>query len=339
MATLTPTTEGTLLQVAQYMGAGGLIPSVVQQMAQFCPMLEDAEFRPTNEMTTHISVRQNRLPVIGRRRLNEGISPTTSGSTQIRDRCTSIEHLSRVDSMLKRQVGEEAFSKFRAQEDKSAVEAMTQKLQSDIIYATTASDPEDMSGFAQRYDSSTVGDYAAQVVSGGGSGADQASIWFVRWGDGCHLIYPKGSTAGIQYEPRGDAEVTYDANNKEYRAYKTTMFADYGLAVADPRAVSRAVVDTGTLVYNAATGTDLLDIMVRMIAQTEYAGMGESRGCFYVNRNLHTFLRRQAIFRASVELTLEEARTGGAEETFQNPRLFNHPIKIVDALTNAESPI
>ncbi|GAH45226.1 unnamed protein product, partial [marine sediment metagenome] len=84
---------------------------------------------------------------------------------------------------------------FRASEDNAFIAGMNSTAADAIFYSNALRTPEQMHGFAPRYNSlaSPTGATSAQMINGGGSGTDNTSIWIITWGpQTCSLIYPKG---------------------------------------------------------------------------------------------------------------------------------------------------
>src|SRR5690606_38346105 len=114
--------------------------------------------------------------------------------------------------------------------------------------------------------------------------------------------------------------------------YRTHFLWYCGLVVKDWRYVVRiANIDRTLLVKNAATGADLIDLMVQAIEMLPNTRIG--RAVFYVNRNIRSFLRRQIANKSNVWLTMEEI-AGKKVMTFDGI-----PVKRVDALLNTEARV
>jgi len=74
---------------------------------------------------------------------------------------------------------------------------MSNDMANTIFYGNTDTDPEQFMGLAPRFNS-LCAENGGQIVDAGGTGADNASIWFVVWGERtCHGIYPASETAGL----------------------------------------------------------------------------------------------------------------------------------------------
>ena len=343
MTTLNAGLYGNIVDIAKREDPDGKIAKIIELQAQHNSIFQDAPFRPTNDKDTHQSTRRTSLITPTRRRLNQGTTPSKSGTAQVIDRCTSVESQSRIDEKIKRREGEN-FDAYRLSEDLAHMEGFNQKIEYDFLYATTVSDPEDMSGFMQRYSDKT-GPFGANVIDAGGSSTDNASILLVNWGEAtCHGIYPKNSKAGLMHEDKGLINVT-DANGATYWAYVSQFVQDYGLAMPDPRSVARiGSIDVSDLAADLTPteGTSLFDYMTEALTVTHQGGMGMTKPVFYMNQTLHLRFYQQAYHKSNVDLTLEESVNGGGaagEKAKKIPHFCGVPIKRVDQMLNTEAAI
>lgn len=127
-------------------------------------------------------------------------------------------------------------------------------------------------------------------------------------------------------------ETLFDASGGRYEGYRTHFKWDCGLTVRDWRYIVRvANIDVPALTKNAATGADLIDLMVQAIELLPNTRMG--RAVFYVNRNIRSFLRRQIANKSNVWLNMEEV-AGNKVLTFDGI-----PVKRVDAILNTEARV
>lgn len=240
-----------------------------------------------------------------------------------------LEAYSKVDKALAALNGNT--QEFRLSEDKAFLEAMSQEFASTLIYGNTATSPEKFLGLAPRYNL-TSAENGINIIDGGGSDSDNTSIWLVCWGDQtAHGIVPKGSTAGIQHQDLGEQTVSDDAGG-EYQALRSHYKLDVGFTLRDWRYVVRiANIKTSTLTKNAASGADLIDLMVQAIEMLPSMGLGKP--VFYCNRTVRSFLRRQITNKSNVWLNMEEV-AGKKVMTFDGI-----PVKRVDAILDTEAHV
>lgn len=338
MATLDAGLYGSIKDIANRLDPDGSAARVIEILSQDNALLDDMVFTATNDLTTHQTTRRSGLPALHRRRINTGIPASKDATIRVTDRTTHIEGRSQVDTAHEKIYGP-AFGAYRNQQDQAFAMSMNHRFNYDMVYATTASDPEDMSGLAQRYGSKST-EWGGQLINGGGTGSDNMSIYLVGHGAGGVVgLYPRNSKAGMSSEDKGVQRVQ-DASGLPFYAYETLFDWHYGLAVEDPRAVVRICnIDKSALEKAVSTGADLLSLMTDALQKAMRPGMASLRWCFYAPRYVHNYIYHQALNKSSVELTLEESQTGGNVQRFRNPVWLGYPIKIVDQLKETEATI
>jgi hypothetical protein len=202
-----------------------------------------------------------------------------------------------------------------------------------VIYGNTAINPERFMGLAPRFNSLSA-ENGQNIISAGGAGADNTSIWLVVWGKKTvHGLYPKGSKAGLQMRDLGEDTLT-DADGGKYQGYRSHYKWDPGLSVRDWRYVVRiANIATGSLTKNAASGADLVDLMTQAIELLPEGYAAAGRPVFYCNRTIRSYLRRQIRNKDNVNLTLETI-AGKKVVAFDGI-----PVRRVDAILNTEAAV
>jgi hypothetical protein len=115
--------------------------------------------------------------------------------------------------------------------------------------------------------------------------------------------------------------------------YRDWFEWNHGIAVEDWRNVVRiANIDSSDLTKNAASGADLIDLMVQ--AEELIDGEGDdSRLVWYVPGRIRSFLRRQMLNKSNVYLTNETI--AGRRVTAFNGK----PLRKVDRLLQTEARI
>lgn len=303
MATLIATNP-TLADVASRLTADGKIdPNIVEMLSETNEVLEDATMLEANGFTEHKTTVRSGLPAGTWRKLNYGVQPEKSRTVPVKDSLGMLETYAEVDKALADLNGNSAA--WRLSEDRAFIEGLNQTAASTLFYGDGSLDPEKYTGFAPRYNSLSA-ENAINIVDAGGTGSDNASIWLVVWGPNtCHMIYPKGSPAGLQARDLQEHTLT-DAAGGKYQGYRTHYKWDQGLTLRDWRYVVRiANIDMSDLTKNGATGADLTDLMTQAIELVPNIGMG--RPAFYMNRKLRSTLRRQITNKVTNStLTMEE---------------------------------
>ena len=129
-----------------------------------------------------------------------------------------LEARSHIDSKMLQLNGNSA--SFRLSEEAAFLEAMNQEMTAKLFGGNIGLDQKTFSGFATRYSSLTAGN-GQNVISAGGVGADNASVYLVVWGTSTVFCpYPKGSKAGLSSRDLGEESVP-DGSGGWYQAARS----------------------------------------------------------------------------------------------------------------------
>jgi hypothetical protein len=326
------TINPTLLDVTKRLDPDGKIDAIAEILTQTNEVLEDMAWQEGNLPTGHRTTIRTGLPAPTWRKLYGGVQPSKSTTAQITDSTGMMEAYAEVDKALADLNGNSAA--FRLSEDRAHIEGMNQEFSSTLFYGNEGTEPEAFTGFAPRFNDTSAAN-GENIVSGGGSGSDNNSIWLVAWGPNtCHGIYPKGSRGGLYMEDKGNVTVeNIDGSNGRMEAYRTHYRWDCGITVRDWRYVVRIPnVDLSDLTKNASAGADLIDLMTQGIEQLPSLTLGKP--VFYVSRKIKSFLRRQIMNKvANSTLTMDQV-AGKMVTMFDGI-----PVKRVDALAANEAAV
>jgi len=331
MATLA-VTNPTLADLAKVTDPDGSIADVVEILNATNEILTDMSWMEGNLTTGHRSSIRSGLPTPTWRKLYGGVQPTKSRAVQVTDNCGMMEDYAEVDAALVGMAGDPAA--FRLQEDRPHIEGMNQEFASTLFYGDESTAPEEFTGLAPRY-SSTSAANGDNIIDGAGSGSDNASIWLICWSpQTIHGIIPKGSKAGIQQRDLGEVTIEdADGSNGRMQAFRTHYRWDVGLTVRDWRyAVRIANIDRSALVITAASGADLNDLMHQ--AWTELPSTAAGRCAWYMDKSILSMLRRQTANAVSSS-TLSVDMVGGTMQTSWG----GIPIRRCDALRPDEATV
>lgn len=329
MATL-GNTYLTLADVYKRTNPNNEVSAIIELLSEVNPILDDAMAVECNNGTKHLTTVRTGLPSPVWRKLYEGVQPGKSTTKQVEDTTGMLESWSEVDAKLVELNNNKAA--LRLSEAKAFIEAMSQEMATGIFYHNTKTHPEKFLGLSPRFNSLSAGN-GGQIIDAGGASA-LTSIWFVVWGDTtCHLLYPKGSKAGIQREDKGKVTNT---TNGLYDVYREKFSWDIGLSVRDWRYVSRvANIDSSALTKDASgTSANLIDHMIDAYYKLFQRRVIGGRAAIYCNTKVKNFLHHQASnANANVNLSLREV-DGKEVLSFQEI-----PIREVDAIANDEETL
>ena len=303
------------------------VAAIVEVLEETNEILEDMVYQEANGPTSHKTTIRSGLPSATWRLLNYGVQLSKSRTVQVTDTIGMLEAYSEVDKALADLNGNT--SSFRMSEDTAFLEAISQELASSIFYGDTSVDPEKFMGLAPRY-SDTSAENGENILLGGGSGADNTSIWLISWGDQtCHGLFPKGSKAGISHMDLGEVTLE-DAAGGKYQGYRSHYKVDVGMTLRDWRYCVRIPnIDISDLAANkGGSSADLVDLMVQAIELLPSQARGKM--CFYANKTITSMLRRQILNTSNIHLSLDEV-AGKKVLTFDGV-----PVKKCDAILNTE---
>lgn len=300
--------HNTLLDIAKSFDPQGKVAIVAELLNQSNEIIQYMNFVEGNLPTGHKAVVRAGLPTVTLRQFYKGVSPSKSGRATIEDVCAILEGRNEIDQDLAELNGNTAA--FRLSEGLAFVESMNQSFAQQVIYGDTTTNKDGILGLTPRY-SSLSATSGANVISAGGAGADNTSVWLVVWGaETVTGIFPKGSKAGLNQEDLGVIDA-FDSSNNRYRAYAERWQWKFGLHVKDWRyAVRIANIDisdltgqTGTQAITAATWINKL--MIKALARIPSMGMGTPT--FLASRTVKEMLAIGALDKSQNALSFTEA--------------------------------
>lgn len=324
------TTHPTLLDLAKRTDPDGRISDIVEILNQTNEILSDMVWVEGNLTTGHRTTIRTGLPTPTWRKLYGGVQPTKSTSAQITDNCGMLEAYAEVDKALADLNGNTA--EFRLSEDRPHIEGMNEEIADTIFYGNEGTEPEAFTGLAPRFNDMSANN-AENIIDGGSNDTDNASIWLCVWGPNTgHGIVPKGSTAGLQMEDKGQVTIeNVDGNGGRMEAYRTHYRWDAGLTIRDWRYFVRiANIERSDITADASTGPNLPNLMFEAYERIPNVSMG--RAVWYMDRGILTKLRQQSAA-AVKQSTLTVDQVGGVMVTSFN----GIPIRRVDRLASDEA--
>jgi len=338
MATLS-NSNLTLADWAKRSDPDGRVPIVAELLSQSNEILDDCVFKEGNLPTGERVIIRTGLPGVYWRALNQGIPSTKSTTAQIDEACGILEARSEVDKDLAMLNGNTA--QFRLSEDTAFLEAMNQTQAETMFYGNPGTDPKKFLGLAPRYGDLSA-DNAVNILSAGGSGSDNASVYLVVWGDNTvYCPFPKGSKAGLTHEDLGEQTV-YNSDGTRLQAFATRYQWKNGLVVKDWRYVVRICnIDISDLLGStgtqaSTTSTALIKLMARALYRIPNMAMG--RAAFYMNRTVHSGLSIAAMDKSQSVLAIQEGLSQfGSAQSYLS--FLGVPLRRVDALINTEAAV
>jgi hypothetical protein len=320
----------TLLDVANAMDPNGSIAAVAEVLSQTNEILQDMPFFEGNLPTGHRSVIRTGLPTPVWRKLYGGVPASKATRSPIIDACGMLEARNEIDKDEADLNGNTAA--FRLDEATAAVEAMNQAMATALFYGDATLNPEQFNGLSQRYSALAGAGNSQNLISGGGVGADNTSIWLIVWGKNTIFgAFPKGSKAGLFHEDLGTIDA-FDANNDRFRAYADRWQWKNTVVVKDWRyAVRICNIDVSELTGETAAAANIIKLLIKAKHRIPFLTMG--RPVIYANRTVRQMLDIQALDKSQNALSIREA-AGQFQTDF-----LGIPIKTSDVITNAEAAV
>lgn len=333
-------THPTLLDLKARMDDNGSIAPIIEILDQNNDVLDDMVWIEGNQTTGHKTTMRSGIPEPIFRKLYGGVQPTKSRTLQITDNCGMLESYAEIDKALADLNGNTA--EWRLSEEIPFIEGFNQKLSRYTFYGNEATEPEGFTGLAPRYNSLGAENGSNIITETAGAApdnSDNASIWCVVWGPNtAHMIYPKGSQAGLQVEDKGQVTVeNVDGANGRAEMYRTHYRWDCGLTVRDWRYVTRIQINQEDLTKDAATGPDIMDLMAQALEVIPNINSG--RAAFYCNRKVRGFLRRQLMNKTKQStLSIEEITRANGNRVHM--LMYDGiPVRRCDQLTITEAGV
>jgi hypothetical protein len=331
MATLS-TGALTLADHAKRVDPDGGISAIVELLGQSNEMLDDMLWVEGNLPTGHRTSVRTGLPTVAWRLLNQGVATSKSTTAQIDEQCGMLEAWCEVDKDLAELNGNTA--SFRLSEAQAFIESMNQEMQQTVIYGNAGVSPEEFTGLAIRYSSSSAAN-GQNVIKAGGSGSDNSSIYLVVWGSNTVSgIFPKGSKAGLVHEDLGlvTVESTAGVGGNRLRAYQDHWQWKCGIALKDWRYVVRICnIDISALVAKSSAA-DLVENMIKAMHRIPNLALGKA--VFYMNRTCAQML--------DIQKRDDALGAGMSYQDVDGERVMKFrgvPIKVVDQLLETEATV
>lgn len=303
-------------------------------LTQKNPLLGILPWRPANQGSSHLSTVDGALPAAALRAFNEVVQATKGASVQVVDRLAMIENWSEVDADLLEVEGGDDPAAYRANEARRHIAAISHEWAENFFYGNAAANPKEFTGLSIRYSDPTAAN-GRNVIDMGGTGGDNASIWFlnVKHPDGISLIHPKSSKSmGIARRDFGKvAAETHGSQTGNIEKFKEKFSLKVGMTSKDWRLNARvASIDISNL-RDRTNDADLFEGMTYA-----YHALEELDGVVLAcNRTIAAWLDLQAQERV-------QGSGGLTYETVDGRPMLHYrgmPIYVTDALTNSEAAV
>ena len=323
----------TILDLAKRKDPDGKIAVVVEILNETNELLDEMSWVEGNLETGNRTTVRTGIPAPTWRKLYGGVQPTKSTKAQITDNVGMLEMYAEIDKALVELNGNTAA--FRLSEEKAFIEGMSQEVSDTLFYGNEGTEPEAFTGLSPRFNSLSA-ENADNIIVGGGTGVDNASVWLIVWGENVHGIIPKGSVAGLQINDKGIVtleDASGGSNTGRMEAYRTHYRWDVGLTVRDWRYIVRIPnIDRSDLAIAHGSGANLPDLFFQ--AMRRIPNLNAGRPTFYMSRDVATMVARQVAVDGASSFLTSESNAGDMRWT---EKFHGIPMRRVDSLAGNEA--
>jgi hypothetical protein len=335
-------TEYTLPEILRTKAPDGSHMSAIDTLSGKYPLIEEGYWLPANDDTSHEYLRTTQEPTGNLVRLNEGAAFEAAGTTPVREFLARMESNLRIDVRALQKAADPV--KFRKEREAAHVRGMIKQFAKIIFSVRDASagpffgdmdiDPKSINGLGKRYGKISGG--LGNVLSCAGASADvQSSIWLIKWGpDGVFFVHPKTVSNTIQVNDLRE-QVVYDSSGRPYRAVLTNFAFEFGMGVADHRAVQRyanIATAAGATTGSFDNDTDKEKGEKALIDLIENLPSGDTTNCaFYAGPKVMAAMRKRLNSKANLYFNMQDV-WGRKQLTFMDV-----PFLRLDALNAVEA--
>ena len=324
------TTVRTLGEWGQFFKDNGQPHDIIEAMDMENSILDDIKWKEASDSDGNRTAVRNGLPGVFWRQLYKGIPPSKSTVTMVKDPVGMLEGRSMIDKKLL-DIHQSQAKAYRLQEIRAFGEAMRQELATALFYGDIKGNPLAINGLAPRYAYSN----APHVVSAGGVGSENTSMFGVVWGERDVMgIFPKDSKAGMSHEALSPYDA-HDADGHAFRAVGDLLQWNVGLAVSDWRSAVRVCnIDVNNLMKKKGE-TGFIDFhRLTIIAKNKLSPEKRNRLIWYCNEEVMTALELQNSDAGYVQL-----KYGDLYRSTAIPFIHGAAVRQNDAILNTEAAL
>jgi hypothetical protein len=320
MSVLNSYQQLSLVEVAKRKDPDGGMANIAEVLKEENAIIGDAIWREANDTFSNKTVRRASLPGGSWRKLNEGVAVEASQTIELVDNIGMLETWAENDIEIIN-----AFpnpKQARNDEAMSFVEGLGQTMAETMLYGNSGTTPEKFTGLAPRL---PIISATTNVINEGGS-TNVTSIYIVDWSPtGVYMIYPKGSTAGLEHEDRG-IETATQSGNLKYRAYVDVFNWKAGMVVKNGKSIARLANIQPDGASNIFDEDNLITLMNRMTK-----GPGRR---IYCNQTVLTQMEIRAKDKTNIHYTTVSDIAPGPVTFFKGV-----PVRLCEQIINTEDDV
>lgn len=294
-------------------------------LSQTNDIIADMPYVDANKGLSHEILVQGALPSSYWIQMNKGIPASKSQNVAMKEGTAIRGSLGLSDTRMPN------VNELRKGEMVANMESLSQTMASEIFYGTAN---EGFTGLATRYGDLSAGN-AQNIISMGGSGSDNSSIWLIGMGRrSVYGVLPEGYPAGVKHLYKGEHPVT-DADGNSYMAHRDEYEFAGGLAVEDWRcAVRIANIDVSAVLADPdGSSIALINAMIKALHTVPSLQKAGVTFRFYMNRDIMTALDIQGVNKSNAYFTSREV------EGVTRTEFRGIPLRLCDAILSTEAVV
>jgi hypothetical protein len=290
----------TLQHLATVTKPDGALLDVFDNISEINDLMKVMQYFPTNEVSRNVTAQVTAYGTPSAVIANEGRTEIINTHEQIVDVPIRFHNIITPDEEVLKRASSPG--QWRADRVREYAQSYGQAVASQIITGDASTDPgKAIDGLAKRLGSlpasaTDVTDPFFTVVAGGGSGADNTSIYIVGIGkNGLHGLYGMNGTAGFQFKMRPSQLVAASIGSGNIPTTPIDVSWEIGLCSSNRRAIGRICnIDVSDLTDDASAGANLVNLLVHAINKTRVHEMGLTP-VLLANENVISYFETQRI--------------------------------------------
>jgi hypothetical protein len=259
-------------------------------------IMKAMEFHPTNQAFDHLTGRRTDLGTPTTRIANEGAQEIKASTEQVIDLPVHYNNVIKPDPLFLRKFNSP--EAWKADEVRALFQGYAEAYTQQLITGDSGNNPgRELDGLEKRLgslpsDVNDVTDRYHTVRSGGGSGADNTSIYVVGIGKaGAYGLYHKNGQAGFQMKQLPEQLIPLGIGDIVSSPIDVSW--DVGFSATNHRMIGRLCnIDYSDLTDDASAGVNLMNELTRLINSTKVF-TGGVRPVLLANESIITYFENQ----------------------------------------------
>jgi hypothetical protein len=334
------TSYTTLADLGKMLDPKGDLAKPIEMMSKLSPFIKKLPMVQANGKFSHQASVRVGLPPATWVKLNGGSVPGTDAYAQIVETMGILESWQQTDIRIAKLSGN--VGKFRMQKATGHLESVTQQAEEASFYSDRST-PEKPLGLAARYNALTGSEISQNVVTGGGSGSDNTSVWMGILGEETLTgIYPEGHpSGGFEHDDYGEdvVENAGGVTGALMRSLRERWGMTFGIALLDWRYFGRIPnIDVSNLIAKSSAA-DIIELLFDLESRFPHDYPSKGRRVIFCNRTLYRewMIQRRDDVGTGGGFTFENV--DGEQTLVWNGGKASFEVCVTDAILNTEATV